>query len=73
MPRGVENKEPEKKPVEEPTVLKTSAPEVHWTVPEKTKFVYLTKLDKNGRRVKSYTITDFISMKPGETFVITVK
>lgn len=71
MPRGIEEQSPEL-PVEE-TVVKTSAPEVHWTVPENTKTVYLTKLDDKGRRVKSYTITNFISMSPGETYVITVK
>lgn len=72
MPRGLEEQAPEL-PVEEEKVVKTSAPEVHWTVPENTRTVYLTKLDSEGNRVKSYTITNFISMNPGETYVITVK
>ena len=82
MPRGLEEKEVEKKvtetvevveakPVEEkPDQVKTDAKEVHWTVPGGTSKVTLFRYDRNGKYLQQYSISSYISMKPGETFVI---
>lgn len=74
MARGIDNEEnnSEENKTEE-DIVRTNAPEVHWTVPLDTDAVYLYELDRNGRQVTSYTISNYITMKPGHTFIIKAK
>jgi hypothetical protein len=60
------------KPVD-PDKIETSAKEIRWTVPDGTKKVTLFKYDKNGKYITQYSISQYIDMKPGETFIIKVK
>lgn len=78
MPRGLED--PDKMKDEKETVVekddgitKTKDHEVHWTVPEGTTKVTLFQYDKNGKYVKQFAISSYITMREGETFVIQAK
>lgn len=80
MPRGIENHEEVKKEAEvveekkvEENVVKTSASEVHWTMPEGKNKVYLYEYDSDGNQITSYTISSYITMKSGHTYVIIAK
>lgn len=48
----------------------TSASEVHWTMPTDKRTVTMTQYNKYGREITSYTITNYITMTPGDTYVI---
>jgi hypothetical protein len=66
--------EKEVKPVEKDDgVTKTDDATVHWTVPKGTTRVTLFQYDKNGKYVKQFAISSYITMKPGETFIIKAK
>lgn len=81
MPRGLEPEEtsntvvstPEPvKPVD-PDLIETNAKEIRWTVPDGTSKVTLFKYSKTGKYITQYIISQYIDMKPGETFIIKVK
>lgn len=71
MVRGLEEMS-EETPEEKPYV-ETDAKEVRWTVPEGTEKVTLFKYDDQGNYVSQYNISSYITMSPGETFIIKVK
>ena len=80
MARGLEDPEKMKDETEakaevekDDGITKTGDAEVHWTVPKGTTKVTLFQYDKRGKYVKQFAISTYITMNPGETFVIKAK
>lgn len=55
------------------TTTYTSSSKVNWTMPSDKKVVTMTHFNKYGRQIASYTVTDYITMTPGDTYVIEAK
>jgi hypothetical protein len=51
----------------EPTPTPDTCPPLQWTVPDGVRSVNVRIKEPNGQTKNSYTITDYISMEPGQT------
>ena len=64
-------KEPVKLPVE--PVKTTPIKSIKWTVKKETKAVVVNVYDENGKKLNTYTISNYITLNPGQTLEVISK